>query len=38
MVKGGFVFPAKGPMVLPCLTVRQSSTGNPPIVGYHIGQ
>uniref|UniRef100_A0A0A9EAV1 VTE2-1 n=1 Tax=Arundo donax TaxID=35708 RepID=A0A0A9EAV1_ARUDO len=33
MVKDGFVFPAKGPKAITCITVRNSSIGNPPIVG-----
>jgi hypothetical protein len=37
MVKDEFAFLAKGPKVLPCITIRNSSIGNPPIVGYHIG-
>uniref|UniRef100_A0A0A9G4U2 VTE2-1 n=1 Tax=Arundo donax TaxID=35708 RepID=A0A0A9G4U2_ARUDO len=38
MAKGEFVFPAKGPKVLPCIIIRNSSIGNPPMVGYHTSQ
>lgn len=38
MVKDEFAFLAKGPKVLPHITIRNSSIGNPPIVGYHVSQ
>jgi len=38
MVNRECVFPPKGPKALRCITVRNPSIGNPPILGYHVSQ